>query len=80
MGTASVVLWIACSPRVWSVYHGSSLDRVKPNIIKLVFVSSQLKHAALWRKKMTGWFGISITCRGRATSLPADCYSIMLAL
>jgi hypothetical protein len=37
--TALVVLWLACSPRVWKIVC-SSPDRVKLDNIKLVFVAS----------------------------------------
>jgi hypothetical protein len=46
---------------------GSSLDRVKPKTMNLVFFLFSAKHTALRRK--TGWLGIRIMCSSRVTCL-----------
>ena len=41
ISTASVVLWLACSPRVRKIV-GLSTDLCKPKTLRLVFVASPL--------------------------------------
>ena len=56
----------------------SSPDRVKPKIVKLVFVASPLSMQHKGEKAKTGWLGIRIMCLNEATRLSADgclCYS-----
>jgi hypothetical protein len=61
-----------------SVLASSSVDRgfeplsgqTKEYVIGMRCFS--VKHAALRRKKKTGWLGIGIMCKSAATCLPVD--------
>ena len=52
----------------------SYTNRVKPKIIKLVFVASPLSTQHQGEIAKTGWLGIRIMCPSGATCLPADLF------
>ena len=56
-----------------AVDRGSSPGRVKPKIIKLVFVASPLNTHHYGVRAKTGWLGIGIMCPSGETCLSADC-------
>jgi len=52
---------------------GSSPGRVKPKIMKLVFVASLLSTRREQERAKTGWLGIRIMHPSGVTYLPMDC-------
>ena len=51
---------------------GSSLDRVKPKTIKLVFTATSVSVQLQGVRGKNGWFGIMIMCPSEATCLPGN--------
>jgi hypothetical protein len=77
IGTASMVLWLACSPRRTSVDRGFEPDRTKPRTIPLAFVASPL---STQQRANIGCLGIRIMCTSGVTCLSVDCCFSELAL
>ena len=59
---------------------GSSLYRVKPRTVRLVFAAIPLCTQHKGVRTKTGWLGIGIICLSGATFLPASCCFSQLSL